>query len=1306
MQQFREHILGHFLTPVNLTPARSIPSANLIGASVPATADRFRLNRSSNRPAAQRLVFIDAGIEASQSLVSGVLRGSRVVILDKRRDGIQQISETLANYRNLSSLHIVSNGRVGTLELGNTLLNTRNLAQYRGALQNWRQSLNQRAEIFLYGCNVAQGGQGAAFVRRLGQMTGRAIAASTDLTGNAALGGDWNMEFKTGQIRSGLVFSTQSMLAYQGILDLGVGLRGEYFDNIDFTTSRLTRTDATVNFNWGSGSPNTAIAPDTFSVRWTGRVQPRFSETYTFFTNSDDGTRLWVNNQLVINNWIDQAATERSGTITLEAGRLYDIRLEYYERGGAASSRLSWASRSQTKEIIPQSRLYLPIAPTAALAPVTVATVGATTQRFSVTYSDDTGILASSLDGNDIVVTGPNGFRQAASLVSVSPTGNGTPRTATYSITAPGSTWDSADNGTYTIALQANQVRDLNTTPAAASTLGTFQISIAAPPSGNGTGLRAEYFDNIDLTASVAVRTDATVHFTWGTGAPLSSMGVDTFSARWTGEILPRFSEVYTFQTTSDDGVRLWVNNQLLIDRWIDQSATAWTGTIALEAGRRYSLRMEYYENGGDAVAALRWASPSQPLEVVPQSQLFPTEPGTIALRDSATIFVGEAAGFATVTAVRTGNTQERVTVEYTTNELGGTGSATANVDFTQPTLNGRANTGQFVFEVGETTKTFTIPITNDSLVEGNESFAIGLQNPSSGSLGAPRTVLITIVDNDSANTLSFSEPAVTVSEGIATATITVQRSGDVSGTASVNFATSNGTAIAGSDYTATTGTVTFEPNQVTRTIAVPITNDALGEGNETFNVTLSTPVGAALGSQNTSTVTILDNDLALGTLLRRTAVSGLTQPTAIDWTPDGRYMLVAQQNGVVRLVENNTLRSTPLIDLSAEVNGTRDRGLLGLAVHPQFSNGSPFIYLLYTYDPPETATRTGLGGPNGNGNRPSRLVRVRVNPTTMVAEPEAPTVLAGTNSTWAFTSRPESNSTGDIAIPPSGIVNGTTITAPASLIEVGPQDNDPDRAGIQNQNIRDYLATDSESHTIGAVHFGLDGYLYLSNGDGTSYNFMDPRTVRVQDPSNLSGKVLRIDPITGAGVTGNPFFNSSDPNSNRSKVFYSGLRNPFRFTFDPVTRLPVIGDVGWNSWEEINTGTPGSNFGWPYLEGPNRTGSYQNLSQAIAFYNNGNRNSPTDASAVFPILSRSHGAPDNANAIMVGDFYNSNTLMFGDINGGTLYAATLNDARQVTGVQVFDSGVSFVVDMEMGPDGRLYGVNLVSGTILRWDPA
>ena len=136
------------------------------------------------------------------------------------------------------------------------------------------------------------------------------------------------------------------------------GLEGDYFDNMDFTGYVLSRLDSTVNFNWGSGSPDPSIGADTFSVRWTGQVQPQYSQTYTFYTNSDDGVRLWVNGQLLIDNWTDHSPTENSGTIALTANQKYDIVLAYYENLGGAVAQLSWSSASQVKQIIPSNRLF------------------------------------------------------------------------------------------------------------------------------------------------------------------------------------------------------------------------------------------------------------------------------------------------------------------------------------------------------------------------------------------------------------------------------------------------------------------------------------------------------------------------------------------------------------------------------------------------------------------------------------------------------------------------------------------------------------------------------------------------------------------------------------------------------------------------------------------------------------------------------------------------------------------------------------------------------------------------------------
>ena len=138
-----------------------------------------------------------------------------------------------------------------------------------------------------------------------------------------------------------------------------MGLTGQYFDNMDFTGATITRTDPTVNYDWTSYSPN-GLHPngDTWSARWSGQVKPANSATYTFYTTSDDGVRLWVDGKLVIDNWTDHPPTENQGTITLTAGQLYDVRMEYYENGGGAVAKLWWSSDRQAKQIVPQKRLY------------------------------------------------------------------------------------------------------------------------------------------------------------------------------------------------------------------------------------------------------------------------------------------------------------------------------------------------------------------------------------------------------------------------------------------------------------------------------------------------------------------------------------------------------------------------------------------------------------------------------------------------------------------------------------------------------------------------------------------------------------------------------------------------------------------------------------------------------------------------------------------------------------------------------------------------------------------------------------
>ncbi len=141
----------------------------------------------------------------------------------------------------------------------------------------------------------------------------------------------------------------------------GNGLAATYYDNPDLTGITESRIDPTVDFNWAAtGTPDPAIGYAGFSARWTGKVMPQNSELYTFYTTTSDGVRLWVNNQLVVDNWVNQGATETSGTIPLTANQATDIRMEYYCVSGSGVANLAWSSPSMARQTIPRSQLYAP----------------------------------------------------------------------------------------------------------------------------------------------------------------------------------------------------------------------------------------------------------------------------------------------------------------------------------------------------------------------------------------------------------------------------------------------------------------------------------------------------------------------------------------------------------------------------------------------------------------------------------------------------------------------------------------------------------------------------------------------------------------------------------------------------------------------------------------------------------------------------------------------------------------------------------------------------------------------------------
>jgi subtilisin family serine protease len=219
---------------------------------------------------------------------------------------------------------------------------------------------------------------------------------------------------------------------------------------------------------------------------------------------------------------------------------------------------------------------------------------------------------------------------------------------------------------------------------------------------------------------------------------------------------------------------------------------------------------------------------------------------------------VSEGTPSATITAVRTGPTIGTSVVAYST----GDGTATAGADYT-------AVSGILTFGPGVTSKSFTVPILNDSLVEGPETVLLLLSNVSGGTgLGPISTAVLTITDNDVAGTVRLGAPAYSVSEAMPRATLTVQRSGGLARDVTVNYATSSspagpGVAAPGIDYEETSGSVTFGPGETTKTLTIPILPDRLVEGNESFTVTLSLPVNSAalLGAPSSAVVTIVDND-------------------------------------------------------------------------------------------------------------------------------------------------------------------------------------------------------------------------------------------------------------------------------------------------------------------------------------------------------------------------------------------------------------------------------------------------------------
>jgi hypothetical protein len=298
--------------------------------------------------------------------------------------------------------------------------------------------------------------------------------------------------------------------------------RAEYYNNKNLQGDIiLVRNDEKIDFNWKSGSPVKDFNEDTFSVRWTKDFDLPQGK-YLFTTLTDDGVKLWVNNELVIDDWRDHSAKTNTAELVLDSG-LKNIEMNYYENRGQARVKFSY-------DLL---EVYEP------------------------------GFCIDGTKEGECNIKKP-GYCENGELV------------------------ENCDS----CGCRESELCSEN---------GKCEINPELFPD-----YRAEYYNNKNLQGNPdLVRNDPMIDFNWKSGSPDSEINKDLFSVRWTKH--EYFSSgKYKFTTVSDDGVRLWVDGILILERWNDHSAKTDTGFITLDSGN-HEIVMEYYENRGQARANLSW---------------------------------------------------------------------------------------------------------------------------------------------------------------------------------------------------------------------------------------------------------------------------------------------------------------------------------------------------------------------------------------------------------------------------------------------------------------------------------------------------------------------------------------------------------------------------------------------------------------------------------------------------------------------------------------------------------------------------
>ncbi|NVP17437.1 hypothetical protein HUU51_01845 [Candidatus Gracilibacteria bacterium] len=359
---------------------------------------------------------------------------------------------------------------------------------------------------------------------------------------------------------------------------------------------RLIRNDTSINFNWGTGIPHPNLPADGFTARWTGKITTDITGTHTFRTNSDDGVRLYINGTLVINGWVDQAPTYRTGTFSLTAGNYYDIVLEYYENGGGAVMQFDWMRPGDTAYSFVSGDYII--------------------NNTSYTTPSDISLSNNTVFHLDGVGTSVGDFTS----IDLNPG-----KTFTYSLI---SGIGSEDNSSFYITgntLYLNEIAD-------SFSQDVYSIRVRTDDGEGGLyekvfsmfvvnlstlnpGFCSSYYNGVlapPFSPSLLLYKTSTnsVNFNWGTLSPDSSVPADYFTSSYEGYIQTSTTGIHTFRTNSDDGVRLYIDGNLIIDNWTNHGPTYDYGNYTLTAGTSYNIRLEFYENTGRALIQLDWLRP------------------------------------------------------------------------------------------------------------------------------------------------------------------------------------------------------------------------------------------------------------------------------------------------------------------------------------------------------------------------------------------------------------------------------------------------------------------------------------------------------------------------------------------------------------------------------------------------------------------------------------------------------------------------------------------------------------------------